>query len=97
LTNAAQLTELKINDCPLSKIDLSPLSSCTNLQRLELYGNETEEYDLTPLLHLKSLDALLVWNSYMQSPVLFADSGLKETVESPAVQRLDADDEIEWR
>lgn len=97
LTNATQLTELKINDCPLSKIDLGPLSSCAGLQRLELYGNQTEEYDLTPLLHLKSLDFLLVGNLLMQNPVLFADSRQKNTIVSPEMLRLDIDDEIEWR
>lgn len=97
LTNSARLIELKITDCPAYKIDLSPLSSCKNLRELHLFGNQIEEYNLTPLLHLKSLDLLYVGNSLMQSPVLFADSRLKDTVESPAIQRLVEDDEIEWR
>jgi hypothetical protein len=80
---------------PLSQLDLSPLSSCTRLKMLHISNTGVEEFDLTPLLHIETLDNLFIFDE--PSPVLFADSRLKDNVRSPSIKSLDKRGKLEWR
>ncbi len=45
-------------------IDLTPLSSCTNLRTLDLYGNQLQRVDLTPLGSCVNLEDLKLGNQF---------------------------------
>lgn len=80
---------------PLNQLDLSPLASCTHLQSLYLTGDGVMAIDLTPLLHIESLDELLIYEGPCTK--LFADSRFKDKVESPSIRSLDKCGKVEWR
>jgi hypothetical protein len=80
---------------PLNQLDLGPLAFCTQLEMLHLTGAGVEEIDLTPLLHIESLDNLLTYDE--PDARLFADSRFKDKVKSPSIKSLDKHGELEWR
>ena len=80
---------------PLSQIDLSPLSSCTRLEMLRISNTGVVEIDLTPLLHIDTLDNLHIFDE--PDPKFFADSRFKDKVKSPSIKSLDKHGELEWR
>lgn len=62
-TFRSDVTELDLGGRSLT--DISPLSECRNLQKLNLRDNKIE--DLTPLADLTQLEELSLWNNAVQS------------------------------
>jgi hypothetical protein len=87
--------DISTHQKPLNHIDLSPLASCTQLKKLHLTDTKVGAIDLTPLLHIESLDNLFIFDS--SDMKLFADSRFKDKVKSPSIKSLDKRGEFEWR
>ena len=66
-TWSVELVNLSLNGNYLTRIDLSPLSSCMNLERFILGYNNLTSIDITPLWDLDSLEYLYISNNPLDS------------------------------
>lgn len=65
LSGNKKLETLDLSGLLMNKIDLTPLSTCTNLTELVLCSNELSEIELRPLMHLEKLDTIdLCFNNF---------------------------------
>ena len=81
----------------LERFDLSPLSVCTNLQWVRISNTGTAEIDLTPLLHIESLEDVFIDNWWGGRTKLTVDSRFKGNIKSPSISSMEMNGKIEWR
>jgi hypothetical protein len=61
-----EVQTIRLAGIGITNVDLTPLSSCTNLTRLELQENKLGNLDLTPLSSCTNLEVLYMWGNPLE-------------------------------